>query len=241
MRWPRYRHLVAVTPSPPSPRQRLPRGRSALSPDEVRRIHRQRLCSALAEEMAENGYVRTSVQDVLKRAGVSRRAFYELFSSKLDCFLTAFDYAGERLMNSIFEAGGMEPGGELGRVEDPMGLFGIAISAYLNALADELPYARLFLIESYAAGPEAIERRARTQEAMVGLVAELTGAAGPSGRYTCTMFVAAVASMVTLPIAAGDRDAVRALGPQLTEHVRRLWNAGAFTEPVADPCRPGSP
>lgn len=37
----------------------------------------QRLCRALAEEMAENGFAQTSVQDVLKRAGEpARRLWY---------------------------------------------------------------------------------------------------------------------------------------------------------------------
>lgn len=181
--------------------------------------------------MAENGFARTSVQDVLKRAGVSRRAFYEVFDSKLDCFLTAFDDAADRLLKGVLAAGGMERGEKLSAVADPMGTFGIALSAYLDTLAEELPYARLFLIESYAAGPEAIERRARHQEAITRMVAELTGATGPQGRYTCTVFVSAVATMVTWPIAAGDPDAVKALGPQLIQHARRLWDAGAFKEP----------
>jgi AcrR family transcriptional regulator len=33
------------------------------------------------------------VVDVIKRAGVSRRPFYEFFDDKEDCFLAAFDVA----------------------------------------------------------------------------------------------------------------------------------------------------
>lgn len=225
----RYRHPVATPAS--SSRPRLPRGRSALPADEVDRIHRQRLCLALAEEMAENGYVHTSVASVLKRAGVSRRAFYELFDDKRDCFLAAFDYAGKILRHRMLEAGGMQSINQLDSASDPMALFEIAITAYLDALAAELPFAKLFLIESYVVGLAAIKRRTEVQESIATMLAALMGVTGPKGRFTCVMFVMAVASKVSEPVAAGDREAIRALAPELIAHVRGLWAAGAFSEP----------
>lgn len=211
---------------------RLPRGRYALSPDEVARIHRQRLCQALADVMAEKGYVGTSVQDVLKEAAVSRRAFYELFTSKLDCFLSAFKYAGELLGQRMLDGIGAESAEQLTELgDDPVDRFDRAINAYLSALASELSFARLFLIESYVAGPEAISQRATIQDSFAAALARLMRVNGPSGQCTAAMIIAAVSSMVTVPVAAGDPDAVRALGPLLVTHVRRLWELGAFAEP----------
>jgi AcrR family transcriptional regulator len=207
---------------------RLPRGRYALSPEEVARIHRERLCRALADVMAEKGYVDTSVQDVLKAAGVSRRAFYELFTSKLDCFLTAFDYAGRILARRLREGAAADDAQDS---QDPVDRFGRAISAYLDALADELSFARLFLIESYVAGPEAISQRASIQGSFAQALARMMRVTGPSGEYTATVIIAAVGSMVTVPVAAGDAGAIRALGPPLIEHIRRLQALGAFAEP----------
>ena len=76
-----------------SPPRRLPRGRHALAPEEVARRQRERLMLAMAQAMSDKGFAATSVEDVLKRAAVSRQSFYRLFSSKLDCFLAAFDEA----------------------------------------------------------------------------------------------------------------------------------------------------
>lgn len=213
------------------PANRLPRGRSALSPDEVRRIHWQRLSRAIAEAMAEKGYAATSVEDVLKRAGVSRRAFYEQFSSKLDCFLAAFDCARDILLGRMLASVGVESAGELAEGDDPLARFETAMSAYLAAIAEELPFARLFLVESFAAGPEAVRRRMAVQDTIVGAMAVLLRVAGPAGRFTCATVIAAASSMVTALVAEGDPDGILALGSSLTGHVRRLWEMGAFAEP----------
>jgi len=220
------------------PANRLPRGRSALSHDEVRRIHQDRLCRAMADVMVEKGYVRTSVEDVLQRATVSRRAFYELFGSKLDCFMAAFDGARDMLLGRMMagasaadptregtEAGGSPADGRLVRFE-------AAVSAYLAAIVEDLPYARLLLVESFAAGPEAVARKNAIKERSTDAMAMMLGVTGPAGRLTCTIVVAATSSMVTALVAEGDAAGVLALGPELTGHVRRLWHMGAFAEPV---------
>ncbi|BBY25940.1 TetR/AcrR family transcriptional regulator [Mycolicibacterium sediminis] len=48
---------------------------------------RQRLFDALEESIAEDGYAKTTIADVVRRARTSRRTFYEHFSSKDDCFV----------------------------------------------------------------------------------------------------------------------------------------------------------
>jgi AcrR family transcriptional regulator len=214
------------------PANRLPRGRSALSPDEVRRIHRQRLSRAIAEAMAEKGYAATSVEDVLKRAGVSRRAFYEQFGSKLDCFLTAFDSARDILLGRMLGSVGVKSASELAEADDPLAGFETAMSAYLAAIAEELPFARLFLVESFAAGTEAVRRRMAVQDTIADAMAVLLRVTGPAGRFTCATVIAAASSMVTGLVADGDPDGILALGPALTGHVRRLWQMGAFAEPT---------
>jgi len=226
------------------PANRLPRGRSALSPDEVRQIHRQRLSRAIAEAMAEKGYAATSVEDVLKRAGVSRRAFYEQFGSKLDCFLAAFDSGRDILLGRMLGSVGVKSAGELAESDDPLAGFETVMSAYLAAIAEELPFARLFLVESFAAGPEAARRRMAVQDAIADAMAVLLGVAGPAGRFTCATVIAATSSMVTRLVAEGDREGILALGPTLTGHVRRLWQMGAFDEPgepdqSSKPSQPG--
>ncbi|SNR38048.1 TetR/AcrR family transcriptional regulator [Actinomadura mexicana] len=215
----------------PTPR-RLPRGRHALSRSEVERVHRDRLCGAMAAAMAEKGFVGTSVEDVLKRARVSRQSFYALFSSKLDCFMAAFDQAGALLYLQLEAAAQGEGGaGERGAAQgegDAAERFERVFTAYLEALALEPGYARLFLVEVYAAGPEAVRRRARIQRGLAASLADLMGVTGDAGRFACEVIVSAVSSMVTPAVAAGDMEALRAVRAPVMEHVRLLLRSGVM-------------
>jgi AcrR family transcriptional regulator len=194
---------------------RLPRGRHGLSREEVVADQRLRLVVGMAEAAGEGGYVATSVAEVLKRAGVSRETFYEQFGSKLDCFLAALDFVGEVLVGQLATAVGGR-GGTIERFERTLGV-------YLTTLADHPSYARLYLIEVHAAGAEALERRAALQADLVTALAALLGADDDADRFACQMVVAAVASLVTLPLVTGDRAALLALAPPITDHVRRLF------------------
>jgi AcrR family transcriptional regulator len=176
----------------------------------------------MAEVMAEKGYVATSVEDVLKRAVVSRQSFYQLFDSKLDCFMAAFDYARESLLRRL------RVGEESGHVNDPVAAFERAFTAYLDVLAAEWPYTRLFLVEVFAAGPDAVRRRGESQRIIGDLLGRLMGVTDAAGRYTCQVIVAATSAMVTPAVAQNDREGLRAVGPQMIEHVRGLWEAGLF-------------
>jgi AcrR family transcriptional regulator len=215
---------------PKSSPRRLPRGRYALSREEVERIQRSRLCAGMAEVMAEKGYVATSVADVLQRSEVSRQSFYQVFDSKLDCFMAAFDVASDLLLRRLLEMAGADehgvPGPEV--AGDPLHRFERAFAAYLEALAIELPYTRLFLIEVYAAGPAAVRRRSELQAAVTAALAELMGVTDEAGRFTCQMIVAATSTLATNAVAEGDLEALRGIGPAVIEHVRTLWTAGAF-------------
>ncbi|MFA1546506.1 TetR/AcrR family transcriptional regulator [Actinomadura chokoriensis] len=170
--------------------------------------------------MAEKGYVGTSVEDVLKRARVSRQSFYVLFSSKLDCFMAAFDKASELLIHRL--EGAANGGG------DAAARFERAVTTYLEALASEPGYARLFLVEVYAAGPEAIQRRTEIQHRLAEALAGLMGVTGQAGEFACQVIVSAVSAMVTPAIAAGDMEALRAVGPPISDHVRLLLRSGAL-------------
>jgi AcrR family transcriptional regulator len=191
----------------------------------------------MAEVMAEKGYVATSVADVLQRSGVSRQSFYQVFDSKLDCFMAAFDTAGDLLMARLLEIAGADehgvPGPEM--AVDPLQRFEEAFTAYLEALAIEPAYTRLFLIEVYAAGPEAMRRRTELQAAIIAGLADLIGVTDEAGRFACQMVVAATSTLVTKAIIDDDPEEVRAIGPPVIHHVRTLWRAGAFGQQAGRP------
>lgn len=197
---------------------RLPRGRHGLSRAEVATAQRDRLMLAMAEVMADRGYVGTSVADVIACAGVSRETFYQRFDSKLDCFLASFDAAAEVLFAPLVAQVGdvaVEDG------PDVLHRFDALLGAYLHGLATRPAHARLFLVEVYAAGPDAIARRVALQATISEAVASLLGVDTESGRFACQALVAAISALVTPPLVAGELDALVALREPLVDLVAR--------------------
>ncbi|WCB94052.1 hypothetical protein DSM104299_02780 [Baekduia alba] len=135
----------------------LPRGRHAAPRAVVAESQRERLLVAMADATAAKGYANVAVADVIERAGVSRRTFYEHFTNKEDAFLAAYDAGVAGLLDAIAEAeeaaAGIDPnGGLLARAR-------AGTEVYLQLLADNPAFARTFLIEVLGAGPAALERR----------------------------------------------------------------------------------
>lgn len=157
----------------------------------------------MAEVMAEKGFVATSVSAVVKRAGVSRETFYQLFESKQDCFMHALDSA-DGMLEALLENQVDHPGTVAERVD-------AAVALYLEALAFSPAMARLVLVEVYAAGPEALVRRSQTQRHIAHRLAVMLEVDDDLGRFACELLVAGMGSLVTMPLVNGDLDGLRAL------------------------------
>ncbi len=194
---------------------RLPRGRHGLSREEVVASQRTRMLQAMADAVAEQGYAGTSVADVLERAGVSRETFYEQFGSKQDCFLDAFDAAGAILLGRVAGAATATAGTPIERFEAVFG-------AYLDTLASEPAYARIFLVEAHAAGPEALRRRVLIQERFTDALVGLFDAKEPHERLACELLVNAGASMVTTRLTLGEDATLPEMKKPIVDLVRRF-------------------
>src|SRR5437899_6823934 len=87
---------VHMTPNDPQPVLRvLPRGPHGLSRDQIVASQRARLLAGAIEAVAARGYVGTAVADIIARAGVSRRTFYELYEDRDACVAEAYEVATE--------------------------------------------------------------------------------------------------------------------------------------------------
>jgi hypothetical protein len=104
--------------------------------------------------------------------------------------------------------------------DDPVTSFADGLSVYLDTLANEMAFARLFLIEAYAAGDEVQRRRQKVQARVEQLMVERLGATTATEEFACAALVAAVVGLVTNRVAARDADGVRALHQPLVELVR---------------------
>lgn len=198
-------------------KRQLPRGRHGLPRETVIASQRRRILTAMAAAMTENGYVGTSVAAIIKLAGVSRETFYEQFRSKEDCFEAAYERAVELLLARIVAATQDRPEAPIGREQRIEAM----LAAYLEGLAAEPADARLFLIEVYAVGPDAIARRARLQDSFVAMVADILEARTDEQLFACQTLVAALSAMVTARVAADDMDGLRALREPLLGLLRR--------------------
>src|SRR5271169_1933940 len=89
---------------------RLRPGPGGLPRGQVTQIQRSRMLAAAAEAVEEVGYARMTVAQVIGRARVSRKTFYDVFADREDCFLAAFDQAIAHVGALVREAYEQEPG-----------------------------------------------------------------------------------------------------------------------------------
>jgi AcrR family transcriptional regulator len=193
--------------------QRLPRGPHRLTRDEVRGSQRARIFRAMAEVMAEKGYAATSVSEVLRVARVSRESFYEQFASKEDCFVGAFEAAVDSILAGV--------AGDLASDDPPLERFERGLRSYLEALAADPAFARVLLIEVYAAGSGAMRRRAELQQRFAAALDATFGARTAAERFANEALVAAISAMVTSRLADDDLVGLRALHAPLVAYARR--------------------
>ena len=115
--------------------------------------HRSRLLEGMAQAVSRKGYAETTIADIVAAASVSRRTFYEHFSSKAECLVALYEAATSALLAEV------ESAVRAALVEDWRGRFEIAIAAYLRGLASDPYMARACLVDTLGAGPRAVETR----------------------------------------------------------------------------------
>jgi AcrR family transcriptional regulator len=188
--------------------ERLPRGRHKLSRTDVTARQRARVLRAMAEVVTERGYVDTPVAAVIERAGVSRETFYQQFASKQDCFVAALEEAIGRLAESLSAVLEQATG-------EPIERYDALLRGYLATVSAQPATARLFLIETYAAGPDAMRRRLELQQQFVDAIVHIFAARGAQGRFHAEALVATTISAVTARFIADDVGQLSTVRPKL--------------------------
>jgi AcrR family transcriptional regulator len=143
--------------------RKLPPGRGT-PPEEVARSQRERLFGAMVAVVSEKGYESTRVSDLLEVSGVSRKAFYEHFEGKRECFLASIQAlveAGTAIMLAGYNVSGSWEERVLSGLE-----------AFTRLLAAQPAAARMCFVEIYAAGEPAIALVDRTFADFEAVLAE---------------------------------------------------------------------
>jgi AcrR family transcriptional regulator len=198
----------SATPMAP----RLPAGRHGLPREFVAQNQRERIITALVDTVAERGYNATTVANITKAAGVSRRTFYEHFADKEACFLAAYEMVADHIRDSMqVAARSFEEWPQQVRA---------ALATMLRFLAGEPELARVVMIEPIAAGGEIATRH---RESMQGFVEILKagrpehGGERPLPEATEATLVGGIVSLIVREINAGRSDKLEELLPDLVE------------------------
>jgi AcrR family transcriptional regulator len=201
---------------------RLPPGRHSIAVEEVARQQRMRLMGAMLDAVGEQGYIATSVADVLARAGISRRTFYEHFCDKEDCYLQAYDHAAQRLTAAVTEA--------LASHERWEGAARTALDLMLRTVADNPRLARACLVEVLAVGPAGVRRRDASLRPFQQCFDRARALAPPQARIPETVsetIVGGILETISARVLRGETARL----PELLDQLM-FWSLVAFLGPV---------
>lgn len=162
---------------------------------------RERILDATERLIAEEGAPATTIEAIVKRAGVSSVTFYEHFRNKDECFVAAFDRAVEGLSGQVRAAA---PAG--GSRDDRVRA---VLAALLRAIDAEPARARLCFVEAQKGGPR---MRARYDEALDAVAAELSDPLGQG-------IAGGLAWLLRERLELGGGGSVQDLLPRMTEVV----------------------
>lgn len=113
----------------------------------------------MAAAVAEKGYLATTIADVVARARVSRRTFYEQFADKEECLVACYGVFGERML----DVAGSVPVDGLGAREHVAAV----VDALMAALIASPDLTHTYFLSTQSAGSRA---RAARQDVQAGLV-----------------------------------------------------------------------
>jgi AcrR family transcriptional regulator len=134
----------------------IPAGRHTLDPDEVSARQRERLLRAMGLCVSEQGYVETTIADVVRVARTSRTVFYKHFPDKEACFLETYGQMTRARIGASLEAAAA--------AETWREKLGAGIGAYFQWMADHPEVALTTVVEVHRAGRSALEARSRALE-----------------------------------------------------------------------------
>jgi AcrR family transcriptional regulator len=132
---------------------------------------RRRILDATVSVVAESGYRQLTVAKIIKRAGVAKLKFYELFESKEDAFLAALDEGVAEAAESVTAAVAGADDSLAARVD-------AGIAALLKLCSERPDLTRAAVLEAPSLGSVAADRRERALAAFAPLLAGARESAG---------------------------------------------------------------
>ncbi len=174
------------------------------APPGIVEIQRARILAAMSRVSAERGVGQVTVAEVIERAGVSRRTFYELYDGREDCFLAAFDRALASARRRVLDSDDPEAPW-LARIR-------AGVLAALSFLEAEPDSAHLLIVSSLGGDARVLERRRRAIAQLsvaVDAGRQETKRANEALPLTAEAVVGGVLSVLNTRLTEGDREPAR--------------------------------
>jgi AcrR family transcriptional regulator len=141
---------------------RLRPGPGGLPRGQVTQIQRSRMLAAAVEAVEDVGYARMTVAQVIGRARVSRKTFYDVFTDREDCFLAAFEQALGQARAIAQDAYEHEPSWRDG--------IRAALARLLMFMDEEPGLAKLCIVEALGAGERVLDCRAKVLDELAEII-----------------------------------------------------------------------
>jgi len=183
-----------------------------LEPAEGIHQHRSRLLEGMALAVAHKGYADTTIADIVREAGVSRRTFYEHFATKAECLVALYEAASRNALKVLREA--IDPRHDWEQQVER------ALRAYLECMASNPLLMRTLFIEILQLGPEGLAARRRVNQEIADYMLAVVG----RDKVTPELAMAVVGGIHELVLQAIEEGRVEEL-PRLTETASRLVRA----------------
>ena len=173
------------------------------------REHRARVLEGMAHAVSRKGYAETTIADIVGEASVSRRTFYEHFTSKAECLIALYEAASHNALKVLRDA--IDPAHGWQTQVDR------ALRAYLGCLASNPVLVRTLFIEILHLGAEGLASRRRVNQELADFIVKTVG----PKLVTPKMAMAIVGGINELVLEYIEQDKVTRLG-ELVEPASRL-------------------
>ncbi len=170
------------------------------------------MLAAAVDAVDEVGYAGMTVAQVIGRARVSRKTFYDVFSDREDCFLAAFEQALDQASVLIRDAYRSQEGWREG--------IRTALATLLALMDDEPALTKLCVVEALAAGDRVLERRAEAMDELANAIDSGRTAPGASHdppEVTAEGVVGAIFAVLHSRVLEGNKEPLfELLGPLMS-------------------------
>ncbi|MGJ7606758.1 TetR/AcrR family transcriptional regulator [Variovorax sp. LT1R20] len=164
--------------------------------------HYARLLQGMAQAVAAKGYADTTIADIVREAAVSRRTFYEHFSTKTECLIALYETASRLALHAVSEA--FDPAQPWrAQVEQ-------AMTAYFDYLAQDPVLLRTLFVEILGLGMPGLAARRRVNDEIANFIQVAINSSGagdgPAAHLTSQMAMTVVGGINELVLQAIEQE-----------------------------------